>query len=181
MSSVIRANQWQKSNGDRQSTVIQVVQTVFRDTFATAVGDGWADVTGLNCTITPTYTTSRILVSLKCVAGAQYWQNKIRLMRNGAVVTGATGNPNGSRPAVWLNQIRYDTGASGGQDIYDMSCMAGDYIDTPGTISPLTYGIQLGGYSTTYTVYINRSQNYGNAGSYDGAPISTLSLTEIAL
>jgi hypothetical protein len=55
-------------------------------------------------------------------------------MRNGAVVTGATGNPNGSRPAVWLNQIRYDTGAaSGGQDIYDMSCMAGDYIDSPGT------------------------------------------------
>jgi hypothetical protein len=71
MTSVIRANIWQKSNGDRQSTVIQVVQTVFRDTFSTAIGDGWADVPGLNCAITPTYATSRILVSLKCVAGAQ--------------------------------------------------------------------------------------------------------------
>lgn len=181
MTSVLRANEWQKSNGTRQSTVIQVVQTVFRDTFSTAVGDGWADVTGLNCTITPTYATSRILVSLKCVVGAQYWQNKIRLMRNGAVVTGATGNPNGSRPAVWLNQIRYDTGASGGQDVYDMSCMAGDYIDTPGTTGLVTYGIQLGGYSTTYTVYINRSQTYSAATSYDGAPISTLTLTEIAV
>jgi hypothetical protein len=181
MASVIRADEWQKPNGTRQSTVIQVVQTVFRDTFSTAIGAGWADVTGLNCTITPTYTTSRILVSLRCVAGAQYWQNKIRLMRNGAEVTGATGNPNGARPAVWLNQIRYDTGAGGGQDIYDMSCMAGDYIDTPGTTGSLTYGIQLGGYSTSYTVYINRSHNYSASTSYDGAPISTLTLTEIAL
>jgi hypothetical protein len=159
-------------------SVVQVVQTVFRDTFATSIGPGWADVSGLNCAITPVSANSRILVSLALCAGFSYYQYKVRLVRNGATVTGALGNIAGIRPQAWLNNINYSGGS--GNTTYDIYSLVGEYIDSPASTAAQTYGIQIGGYSTSFAVYVNRSNTFSNDSTYDATPVSTLTVMEIA-
>jgi hypothetical protein len=159
-------------------SVLQVVQTVYKDTFATSIGDGWADVSSLNCSITPTSTSSKMLVSLALCGGFQYYQYKVRLVRNGSTVTGALGNLAGVRPQSWITNINYSGGS--GNTIYDIYSIIGEYLDSPASTALQTYGIQIGGYSTSFAVYVNRSNVFTNTTSHDATPVSTLTVMEIA-
>jgi hypothetical protein len=158
--------------------VVQVKQTVFPDTFSTTVGPNFAAVPGLDCAITPKSASSKILVTLSLCYSQFYWQTRVRLLRDSSVVSEATGDALGVRERVWLNTIWYDGGSAG--NIYVMYHMNGQYLDSPNTTSEVTYGIDIGGYSTSFAVYINRSHAYQNAADYDATPISTLTLMEIA-
>jgi hypothetical protein len=158
--------------------VLQIQQTVFRTQFSSSIGPGWVDVPGMACSISPIFANSKVLVNLSLNYGTGYWQYKVRLLRNGQLVTGCLGDAAGSRPQAWLMNIQYD--GTAGTTTYDMSVMNGQYLDTPGDTGPQQYSIQIGGYSTSYVVYINRSNTFSNLQSYDGLPISTLTLTEIA-
>lgn len=157
--------------------VLQVKQTVFKDTFSTSIGEGFAEVTGLRCSITPKSTSSKILVRLSLVIASQYWQVRGRILRDGTVIDGALGNTRGSRTRVSFNYIKYGGGAS--NSVYDMAGMPVEYLDSPATTSSVQYSIDLGGYSTSYTVYINRGHDNADSVSYDGAPMSTMTLMEI--
>jgi hypothetical protein len=158
--------------------VLQVQQGIFGGTFSTAIGPSFAKVTGLSCAITPYRANSSILVNLSLCYSQGYFQSRVRLLRNNAVVTGALGDPNGLRERVWMNSIYYD-GASG-PNVYMLAYMNGMYLDAPGSTSTQTYEIDIGGYTTSYTVYVNRSEAYQNAADYDATPISTLTVMEIA-
>jgi hypothetical protein len=178
--SIIRANQWQSTSGVPYNTVVNVVQTVYRDTFTTAIGDGYANVTGFSAAITPLSTSSRIVVNLTVHFGQAYWQFKGRLLRNGSVIDGALGNANGVRPRGTVGSINYDFGGPGpGQAIYDIGCLSAQYIDSPATTSTCTYQFQCGGYSTSFAVHVNRANAFSNVSSYDVLPISTLTLWEL--
>ena len=54
-----------------------------------------------------------------------------------------------------------------------------EYLDSPSTTSAVQYSIDLGGYSTSHTVYVNRTSNDSDTAAYFGTPISTMTLTEI--
>jgi hypothetical protein len=159
--------------------IVQVQQTVFRQTFSTNIGDGWIDVPGLSCSITTTAVNSRVLIDLSLNYGAQYYQYKVRLLRDGQVITDALGDQNGSRPRSFMTTILYDAGASSAFTIYDMRIMNGQYMDSPSSAGVHNYTVQIGGYSTSYPVYVNRAHTFSNFQSYDGLPISTLTLWEI--
>jgi len=161
-------------------SIIQMQQTVFRSQFSSSIGAGWAAVTGLDCAITPTKNNSKILVSMSMVYGQQYYQLKARLLRNGSVVTGALGTQAGLRPQSWLTAIEYDTGASGAQPIYSLLSMTGWYLDSPATTESLTYRVEIGGYTTSFAVYVNRNHVFSNVADYDATPISTMTLWEVA-
>jgi len=156
--------------------VVQVAQTVFDGTFSTAIGPNFAEITGLRCNITPTSTSSKILVRLSLVWATTYWQVRGRLLRNGATVSGSLGAQAGNRTPVTFNYIHY----GGGGNNFDMWSGGFEYLDTPNTTSSTQYSVDIGGYSTNYTVFVNRSGNYYNGADYDGTPISTLTLMEIA-
>ena len=158
--------------------VVQVQQGIFGGTFSTAIGPNFAKVTGFSCVITPYFATSLILVNLSLCYGQTYWQTRVRLLRNNAVVTGALGDPNGVRERVWMNSVYYD--GPSGPNQYMLAYMNGMYLDAPASDSTQTYEIDIGGYSTGHTVYVNRSQAYQNAADYDATPISTLTVMEIA-
>jgi len=160
-------------------SVIQVQQTVFKDTFATSIGPGWVNVSGLNCAITPASLNSKILVNLSLIYGQQYYQLKIRLMRNDSVVSGALGNLAGLRPQSWITATEFDTGAASSFTIYSNQSLSASYLDSPNSNLPQVYSIQLGGWSTSHAVYINRNHNFDNA-DYTGVSISTLTLWEVA-
>lgn len=159
--------------------VIQVQQTVYSGSASTSIGNGWAAISGLNCSITPKSANSKVLIQLCVCIGQQYYQFKLRLTKGGGVLTGALGTAAGSRPQSFLTTISYDAGATGAETTYQLKCATGMYLDSPATTGTTTYGIEIGGYTTSYPVYINRSHTYQNTADYDGTPISTMTLWEI--
>ena len=54
-----------------------------------------------------------------------------------------------------------------------------EHLDSPNTTSAIQYSIDIGGYNTSYAVYVNRNHSDTDQSTYIGSPISTVTLTEI--
>jgi hypothetical protein len=64
---------------------------------------------------------------------------------------------------------------------YRMGVLSGVHQVDATSTAPATYSIELRGYSSSTTVYVNRSVTFQNNGQdYDGVPLSTLTVMEIA-
>jgi hypothetical protein len=167
--------------------ILQVVHTAKTSTFSgTSVVDngGWyIDVTGLSATITPALSTSKILILTTLWIGvtmaASGYQQSFRLKR----VIGATttypviGASEGGRPRGTGRINMYGT------NTYFMGMSGGVHHDSPATTSAITYYVQIGGYSGSSIVYLNRSETFQDSGdgvNYDTVPVSTITLMEIA-
>ncbi len=165
--------------------VLQVVHTKKTSTFTgTSVLDNggyFIDVTGLSASITPTATTSKILVLTTIYMGvtttAQGYQQSYRLKRTigGTAAFPILGDAEGGRPQATGRVNNYSTNQ------YWMMLHGGTHQDSPATISAITYQVQVGGYTGGPVVYVNRSENFQNsANDYDTVPVSTITLMEIA-
>lgn len=165
---------WQDSAGITQQTILQVKHTVKRDVWSGG-GNGalWYSVTGLNATITPTSSSSKILIMVRLIAGTQYWEIQGRVTRNSTAI--GLGTVRGSRQACGFAHLKYDSG----YDYYDWFPMQYTYLDSPATTSALTYQVDLNPYSTN-TIYVNRTHNDSDSWDYMGQPSSTITLMEIA-
>jgi hypothetical protein len=172
-------------NGVGVGKVLQVIHTAKSSSFVgTSVVDNggyFIDVTGLSATITPTSASSKILIFATLFIGpstvASGYQQSYRLKRTigGVVSFPILGDAEGGRP-----------GGTGRINLYiptqyAMNMNGGTHQDTPNTTSAITYQVQLGGYSGSPIVYLNRSETWQvSAGNYDVVPVSTLTLMEIA-
>lgn len=157
--------------------ILQVVQVVFDGTFSTTVTNGtFAQVTGLNASITPSSASSKILVTAHVNASSYYWEVQSRLTRDGTAIDGALGATRGVRTRVTTSTMGYAGSISGyGDKNFDFT-----YLDSPATTSSVTYGVQVSGYAG-YTVGINyNAYSDVNSADYFGTPISTITLMEIA-
>ena len=158
--------------------ILQVKQTVSKDTFSTDVGPNFVEVTGLRCNITPASTSSKILIRLNLSFANQYYSSRGRLLKDVSAITGALGNQVGSRTPATFSYIKYGGGTAGSQ--YDMTHISVEYLDSPSTTSAVQYGVEVGGYNTSYTVYVNRNHNYANGSTYHACQISSITIMEIA-
>jgi hypothetical protein len=154
-------------------TVLQVLQTVKQDTFSTTSGT-FVDITGLSVTITPSATSSKILVKYTVhYSGVSDLYGAINLQKNGSnlvVGTGGTGNQTnctGSMP----------NGASGNFN-YKVLPASFEYLDSPASVSALTYKLQVATYNSR-TFLIN-SPNTTDNSFYNYFPVSTITVMEIA-
>ena len=158
----------------RQSgSVIQVVSTTKTDTFSTTSAT-MIDVTGLSVSITPTSSSSKILIMLSmnlagqnANAGAAY-----QFVRGSTAI--CIGDLAGSRPQ-----------ASGGigyiADSNSFTTVSGTFLDSPATTSSTTYKIQVVGEGNSSGAYVNRTQTDGNGTNYFNArTASTITVMEIA-
>ena len=172
-------------NGVGVGKVLQVVYTSKPSTFVgTSVLDNGAyfiDVTGLSAAITPTSATSKILIFATLFIGATTasggYQQSYRLKRTigGVVSFPILGDAEGGRPRGTGRINLYSP------TTYAMNMNGGTHQDTPSTTSAITYQVQLGGYSASPIVYLNRAETFQNgANDYDVVPVSTLTLMEIA-
>lgn len=115
--------------------ILQVVQAVKTDTFSTA-STSFVDVTGFTATITPKFSTSKVLV---CISGsashsASNYSILINLVRSSTSI--ALGDARGSSTqCVWGSSNSSGTGYS--DPINTM------YLDSPATTSATTYKIQM--------------------------------------
>jgi hypothetical protein len=127
--------------------ISQVVQTVKTDTF-TMASTTYADITGLSVTITPSSSSSKILVmaNVNHVGTTLTSASGIRLMRDSTAI--GIGDTAGSR-------IRTSGGESYGNYGVTLTGDAIMFLDSPATTSATTYKIQIRVYGST--AYVNRS------------------------
>ena len=179
----------------RSGSVLQVKQTIFKDQFANSVTTNGHEevVTGLNCAITPSSASNKILVQYTVHTGAQsFYGVGLKLYRNVTANTGAgplgtelvdaagnniEGNGLGGRPATtgMLSLL-------GSSDVNVNAPASGTLLDHPNSTSALTYSFAFKFYNFSGTsIYVNRTHNFQvNAAGYDPTPVSAITLMEIA-
>jgi hypothetical protein len=152
-------------------SVLQVVSTTKTDTFSSSSGS-WNDVTGLSVSITPTSSTSRILVMYSLMTGVTDSQfPMMRLVRNSTAIS--VGDASGVR-----QQVSSVAWPSGGNNVTMMQSM--NFLDSPATTSPTTYKLQtIATASPQQTVFVNRNARDDN-GAYEPRAVSTITVMEIA-
>ena len=138
--------------------VLQVVQAVKTDTFSYA-GTTFADVTGLSVSITPSATSSKILIFSTINGAANFRYSGIRLVRDSTDIF--IGDAAGSRTRV---TIPIDSNSDEPSNSYVSRNMGFNYLDSPSTTSATTYKIQVAiAYSASYTTYINTNADDSDA------------------
>lgn len=135
-------------------SVIQVVNATY-GTEASSVSSTFAD-TGLTATITPQFTTSKILVIFSLTDGLKITNNTYlgtRIVRN-------------STPILTTSNYAMATGNGN----VNSGCVSGNYLDSPSTTSATTYKVQFNSVLNAGTVYVQ----------YLSGAFSTITLLEIA-
>ena len=156
--------------------ILQVVQTVISSTksFTPSGGNTWTDMPDFNCAITPSSSSSKVLITVGI--GALHQDSGTIA---GKVVRGSTdigiGDANGSRPRAGFRMY--------GADIYNNN-HSGSYhftfLDSPSTTNATTYKLVCMGEGSG-VVYLNRSINHdNNSYVYHSTVISTMTLQEVA-
>jgi len=145
----------------------QVVSVSKTDAFTTT-STSLTALTGLTASITPTATSSKILVSVN-IGAADATSDIIIIFQllRGATVIGS-GDASGSTSRVMFTQHTPANNRASSQ--------SNQFLDAPSSTSEQTYSIKTS--CNSGTMYINRSSNDGDGPTY-GRTISTITLTEI--
>lgn len=130
----------------------QVLQTAKTDTF-TSTSTSFADITGLSVAITPTATSSKVLVFAHIVGCGEVGTNHgiFRIVRDSTAIY--AGDTAGSRSSGFHSGIVSDTNS--------VEAGTGIFLDSPSTTSATTYKIQ--GITEGSTFFVNRSPNDGDS------------------
>jgi hypothetical protein len=159
---------------DAGGKILQVVSTAKTDTFsASLAAAGTAAITGLSASITPSATSSKVLVTVT-VNGSNSLNlgtSVFRILR-GATLIGA-GDTASDRGRI----SSYSYGSTDGAG---MSSSTFTFLDTPNTTSSTTYSVEaFQPYGGTFTVYVNRTNSDTDQARFTRAA-SSITLMEVA-
>jgi hypothetical protein len=174
--STLRTNAIQTTAGkpilNSTGSILQVVSTTKTDVFTTT-SLTMVDVTGLNASITPSSSSSKILVCYSVHLGqtGQHYLMAGDITRNGTQI--AIADAAGSRSRFTFGT--QDNGAvHGGTDNY-----SGQYLDSPASTAALTYQIRIRAESPQ-TVWVNRGNEADGDSSVSQRLISMITLLEVS-
>jgi len=154
--------------------ILQVVSTTLTTTFSASVATtANTAITGLSVAITPSSTTSKVLV-LGSVSGSV---NQLDAVLYLTLLRGATpigvGTSVGSRQAV-------TTALNVNQNASNLNSASFIVLDSPATTSATTYSVNMSHQSgSTRTLYINRTETDTDSGTFPRA-VSTISVYEVS-
>ena len=152
--------------------VLQTLSAEKTDTQSTTtVVPSFDDVTGLSVAITPSSTSSKILVMVSLALG--FDDNDFayaRIMRGSTQIS--AGDTAGNRPKVSFHTYDADNDGLLPKQTHVV-------LDSPSTTSATTYKVQFAGASASYTNYINRSARHSNQTYADPIQTSTITVMEI--
>jgi hypothetical protein len=152
-------------------SVLQVVQTVKTDKFTTTSSSA-VDITGLSVTITPTSTSSKILILTNINYGADdNLYGAFFVLRNSTNVVVGT-YPSGNQTAATF-------GVGPTKDNYKIGSASHIYLDSPNTTSSITYKVQASSEFGSIQLSINAPFQTTDA-SYIIGGTSTITVMEIA-
>ena len=145
--------------------IVQVKCTTKQDMFDTS-STSFVDVTGLNVSITPKFSTSKMLVTVHVFASCED-ASMLRLMFDSTAVGNGTASDQDANHQGFA-MVRQDDGNLG-------SGYGIQLLHTPGDTSSHTYKIQGRATSSSYSLGINRridNQNYSLSSSISVMEVS---------
>ena len=152
--------------------VLQVQQKIKTDTWSDSIGTGAEseNVTGLNCSITPSSTSSKILVSVSVSTGSPDSQfAAIKLYCNNSQI--GQGDVDNSATRVSASSLRDSQS--------QLTTTSFSFLHQPSSIAEQSYSIRIvHGSSSTQTIYVNREYFGGTSAVYVRG-ISTITAMEI--
>jgi hypothetical protein len=135
--------------------ILQVASTAKTDASFSTSSTTPVGLTGLSVSITPSSTSSKVLV----IAEISYGVSNVNTWPRAFLLRGATaigiGDAAGSRIRVSGGGWSGDTSSANAQG--QMGTMVLSFLDSPNTTSSTTYSVDIG--VTNGTIFINRSQN----------------------
>ena len=172
--STIKTNAIQTTAGkpilNSTGSIIQVVQGILTSTFTCVANGTVTAITGLTATITPTSTSSKILVMVSISHSVSQASTTYgaTVRRNGATNI-QLGDASGSRqqcnvPLTWAG------------DANQHNAFAWSVVDSPATTSATTYGVYVNN-DNTGTLFVNRTATDGD-NSTGKRSISTITCLE---
>ena len=185
MASVMRFDEWQDSNGVPvldganlavpssalpAGSILQVVSTTKTDTFTTT-SQSYTPVTGLSASITPSSTSSKIMIFVTMGIGFSSGANSVNWRISGGNATSYIGDAGSGQAQVITAEQNYDDGS--------LVTYAGNYLDSPSTTSSTTYQVEIHQTGTGVSCFVNRSRTDG-AGLNYGRGASTITVMEVA-
>tara|TARA_Y100001935_G_C17243636_1_gene477077 strand:- start:529 stop:1056 length:528 start_codon:yes stop_codon:yes gene_type:complete len=174
MTSILKVDNIQNASGTPYNFIKQVKSDSYNGNMALTL-DTRVDIPNLSLSITPSSTSSKILIMVNLSYGgtvANVYGSGF-LMRDStdiAIGTGATG----SRLNVTLGMDLANIDA----EKYKLRLASMTFLDAPATTSSITYKVQVR-HSSGGTMYMNRSGFDANA-DYGTRGISTLTIMEVA-
>jgi hypothetical protein len=157
-------------------TILQVVSTNKTDTFTSSAQNTWTDITGMSASITPTSSSSRIMVVVSMFG--VFWQQGangciLRLLRGATNIGG--GDASGSRQSCIGTQVTGTAALNTDSGVqYHFS-----FVDSPATTSSTTYKIQFYQDTPSSPIYVNRTRSDDNNALFPRTS-SSIILLEIA-
>ena len=153
--------------------IIQVQSTTKTGAFQKASGTSFQDVTGLSVSITPKFSTSKILIMYDLSWSSSSGHCSCRLMRDSTPIK--VGDANGNRTQA-TGQMHRNSG-----DEYDLEQVSGTHLDSPATTSSVTYKMQVGTpYGSAYDLRVNYQGDDSNE-SWVGRTASTITVMEVSV
>jgi hypothetical protein len=159
--------------------ILQVVSTTLTDVFTGSLLTGTVTaLTGLTASITPSSTSSKILVLASITSGSSDNRTGLKFILKRDSTSIALGDAASSRTRATSGSFG---GAAGvGEFAESVNTISVNHLDSPSSTSSITYGFDVGhGLASTATVYVNRSISDGNF-AYIARYVSTITLMEVA-
>ena len=155
--------------------ILQVVSTTKTDTFTTTASPSSpAAVTGLSCSITPSSSSNKVLITVNvgsCSTTNGDYAAYFHLYKGGSDISGATADAAGSRTRAAF--------AARGSSYARYTVASMTYLDSPATTSATTYQLYLSKEVNGGSAVINRSGHDNDQEAYPRT-ISTFTVMEIA-
>ncbi len=153
--------------------IVQVVQGQKTDTQSITANLATKDtVTGLNATITPTSSSSKILVQLNMHVGASIDTHVAGLILRGSTEIGIA-DANGSRTR---NSFACGIKSTGGD--WCTAMLSQSVLDSPATTSATTYSVKIGGNGSA-TVTVNFDERNTDGATDTSICSSSITLMEV--
>ena len=149
--STLKVNALQDTSGNPLSRVLQAVQTVDTTSTTAISTTSYTDAGSLSVSITPSATSSKILVfattNVQAFVSSQEVSAGLRILRGSSEIV--------EYPYAFV----LEAGTSGNGRIFYNTNHSAVFLDSPSTTSSTTYKIQLKTYSTSNSMKVTYNQN----------------------
>ena len=174
MASIARFDQWQDSAGNARQTPIQIVQYYNTTPSSVSSTAGQTYTVWGSLSITPKFSTSKILICISLAFGRVNMNGGMKLLRNGSTFMPNLDNAYSGGSSAYTGAFNTaDDSITTNQD-YSISPYTLNWMDSPATTSAVTYSVSwYAGAAGSYTLNRQVTDNGGRA-------ISTCQLIEIA-
>lgn len=161
--SLLKVNAIQNVSGQANlGKILQVIQTYYdTPTSQSIAAQTYNDITGLSATITPSSTSSRIIIHARWFGeNTSNWDGGFGLKRNGTII-GAPSSPSTRAALMTMGSLSYFNDDNSTPETSQLW-----YVDSPSSTSSTTYTMWYTN-NGAMTLYINRTVGDTDAFNYE--------------